>query len=177
MSNENETVAVKRGRPPVKSGIKWDDLCIEYQIERVERVQTVLGRLTDHQIENHFDMTFWGDKTSCGTVGCAAGHCSFDPWFQRRGFGSRFYQSNSGELHHQWTGLYPMGFFGSDMESGVFTNDACMEGGSRKMYDTAMKRTATYLGFLRAKKAIYDAREVLDANEALLDKKINVFVR
>jgi hypothetical protein len=31
-------------------------------------------------------MSQWGYKNDCGTIACAAGHCSFDPWFRRRGF-------------------------------------------------------------------------------------------
>lgn len=59
---------------------------IDTIIERWENVLRVLTSMTRHEREHHFAMTIWGTKTSCGTVGCAAGHCSLDPWFRKRGF-------------------------------------------------------------------------------------------
>jgi hypothetical protein len=55
-------------------------------IERYEQVKRVLEGLDEHARKHHWDMSIWGTKTDCGTVACAAGHCSLDPWFQERGF-------------------------------------------------------------------------------------------
>jgi hypothetical protein len=55
-------------------------------IERWENVRRVLTSLSPHDAAEHFDMADWGRKTECGTVGCAAGLCSLDPWFQERKF-------------------------------------------------------------------------------------------
>lgn len=55
-------------------------------IERWENVIRVLRALTPHERRKHWDMSDWGRKTDCGTIGCAAGHCGMDPWFTRRGF-------------------------------------------------------------------------------------------
>lgn len=65
----------------------------EQIIERWENVIRVLRNLTPHQRKYHFDMTTFGRKTDCGTVACAAGHCSLDPWFRRRGFLANFTKS------------------------------------------------------------------------------------
>lgn len=59
----------------------------EQLIERWENVLRVLQNLTPHQRRKHWDMGTWGEKTECGTVACAAGHCGMDRWFRRRGFG------------------------------------------------------------------------------------------
>ena len=110
------------GRPPIQDGRPWDDLNLEEQIERVHRARLVLRRMSKHAIEHHFDMTMWGSKTKCGTVGCAAGQCALDPWFQRRGFGMTFNQGG----YHRWTGLHPSNFFGEDLYYEVFVNDDIM---------------------------------------------------
>src|SRR6267378_1550966 len=64
----------------------WDDITPKEQIARWEQVLRVLRGLTKHERKKHFNMGFFGQKTSCGTVACAAGHCGLDPWFRRRGF-------------------------------------------------------------------------------------------
>lgn len=58
-------------------------------IERYENVIRVLGSLSRHERREHFDMSTFGRITDCGTVACAAGHCSLDPWFRKRGFASK----------------------------------------------------------------------------------------
>lgn len=58
----------------------------KHQIERWENVLRVLRALTPHQRRKHWDMGSFGQRTDCGTVACAAGHCGLDPWFTRRGF-------------------------------------------------------------------------------------------
>jgi hypothetical protein len=68
----------------------WDRLSKEERIERWQNVLRVLRALTPHERKRHFDMSWWGLKTDCGTVACAAGHCGMDPWFRRRGFKLRF---------------------------------------------------------------------------------------
>ena len=70
----------------------------EIVIERWENAVRVLRALTPHERRKHFNMEFWGEKTDCGTVGCAAGHCGLDPWFRRRGFKLEFDHYGSGDL-------------------------------------------------------------------------------
>src|SRR5688572_31269211 len=55
-------------------------------IERWTNVERVLAAMPEHDREKHWNMATWGEKTECGTVACAAGHCGLDPWFRRRGF-------------------------------------------------------------------------------------------
>lgn len=55
------------------------------KVERWEQVIRVLRGLTRHQRTKHWDMAEYLDERSCGTVGCAAGYCSLDPWFRKRG--------------------------------------------------------------------------------------------
>lgn len=54
-------------------------------IERWENCKRVLENLSPHDRELHWDMSLYLRDTACGTVGCAAGHCSMDPWFQSQG--------------------------------------------------------------------------------------------
>lgn len=55
-------------------------------IERWSNVERVLESMPEHERREHWNMATWGEKTDCGTVACAAGHCGLDPWFRRRGF-------------------------------------------------------------------------------------------
>src|SRR6266478_9843916 len=64
----------------------WSDITRKEKIARWEQVLRVLRGLTKHERKKHFNMSFFGEKTACGTVACAAGHCGLDPWFRRRGF-------------------------------------------------------------------------------------------
>jgi hypothetical protein len=59
-------------------------------IVRWENVERVLDSLPMHERRKHFSMEMWGQKTECGTVACAAGHCGLDPWFRRRGLQLNF---------------------------------------------------------------------------------------
>lgn len=61
----------------------------EKLIERWEQVARVLEELPPHAKRRHFDMGTFGMETDCGTIACAAGHCSLDPWFRRRGFSAQ----------------------------------------------------------------------------------------
>lgn len=65
-------------------------------IERWENCLRVLKALTPHERRKHWDMSWWGEKTDCGTVACAAGHCGLDPWFRRRGFQLNFKKGYGG---------------------------------------------------------------------------------
>ena len=55
-------------------------------IEIWTNVERVLDAMPEHERQHHWDMSQWGEKTDCGTVACAAGHCGLDPWFNERGF-------------------------------------------------------------------------------------------
>lgn len=119
------TTAV-RGRPRITDARHFDALSLEEKIERWERVRYILRRMSQHVIDKHFDMSSWLSKTSCGTTGCVAGQCSLDPWFQRRGFGSRFEAHCLNGSTWNWTGLKPEEFFGRKGHREVFTNPLAM---------------------------------------------------
>ena len=63
----------------------WGDLSKAEKIERWKQAVRVLEGLSPHEKRRHFNMRVWGEKTDCGTVACAAGHCGLDTWFRRRG--------------------------------------------------------------------------------------------
>lgn len=114
------------GRPKIEDNRPWDLIPLADKVERAERIVTVLSNLSGHQVDKHFDMGQWAEKTDCGTVGCAAGQCAMDPWFQRRGFGVIFEKRSNRDgsdpfYMWEWTGLDPQLFFGSDLYHGVFT--------------------------------------------------------
>jgi hypothetical protein len=110
-----------RGRPPISDGRSWDYISLEEKIERVDRARLVLKRMSKHAIEKHFDMSIWGNQTPCGTVGCAAGQCGLDPWFNRRGFRMHFNRYGS-----QLWSTHPSRFFGDFLYESVFVNDKIM---------------------------------------------------
>lgn len=70
----------------------WDTLTQAQKIVRWENVLRVLRGLSRHERKLHFDMGTWGEKTDCGTVACAAGHCGLDPWFRKQGLKYDFEQ-------------------------------------------------------------------------------------
>jgi len=113
----------KRGRPPIEDGRPFKDITQAEQLERWQRVRHVLRKLTPHQIDKHFDMRDWLQQTSCGTVGCAAGQCSLDPWFTRRGFGAQWHSNGAFD---RFT-IDPERFFGRRGYSEVFVNMNSME--------------------------------------------------
>ena len=69
----------------------WENLTRREKIARWKNLLRVLTSLTPHQRRKHFDMSDWLNVTACGTTGCAAGHAALDPWFNRRGFGAKFF--------------------------------------------------------------------------------------
>jgi hypothetical protein len=121
----------------VKGG--WDEIPHSERVIRWERVFKTLDDMSPHAIENHFDMAFWGKRTDCGTVGCAAGQCGLDPWFKRRGFEMRFQYQN-----HEFPIYDPMEFFGvdgyTDIFLGAFEHTLCGIVRSPRQVHAAVKR-------------------------------------
>lgn len=111
----------------------WDDCTWDEKIERWERAALVLKNLTPHEKRKHFDMATWGDKTECGTVACAAGHCGMNPWFRRRGFILKFFRASvwddeSSEYISGWDSTFPQltptQFFGRWGTESIFHNSS-----------------------------------------------------
>lgn len=75
----------------------FEDLSTTKQVDRWKNVLRVLQGLSPHARRKHWDMSVFGEKTECGTVACAAGHCGMDPWFRRRGFQLKFTTDMFGE--------------------------------------------------------------------------------
>jgi len=103
----------------------FNDLTPDKQLERWQNVLRVLKGLSRHEREKHFKMSEWGQKTSCGTVACAAGHCGLDPWFRRRGFRLNFAQNAAdgswyAKAFDPGGAFDPEGFFGRRGYKGVF---------------------------------------------------------
>jgi hypothetical protein len=111
-----------RGRPRIEDSRLFVELTREEQIERWERVRHVLRNLSKHQIEKHFDMSDWLRKTPCGTIGCAAGQCALDPWFNRRGFRAIWSRSEVPDFT-----IEPDDFFGQDGYRLVFVDRNSMK--------------------------------------------------
>lgn len=68
----------------------WNNCSKKEKLERWENALRVLRDMPRHERRKHWDMSLFGEKTDCGTVACAAGHCGLDPWFRRRGFQLNF---------------------------------------------------------------------------------------
>lgn len=104
----------------------WNDISNNEQVERWENMIRVLQSLSPHERRKHWDMSQWGQKTDCGTVACAAGHCGLDPWFRRRGFQLnfrpfRYFDANNPKYHDDIGD--PKEFFGSDGADYIFYTD------------------------------------------------------
>jgi hypothetical protein len=101
----------------------FNDCTKKEQVARWENVLRVLRALTPHQRRKHWDMQTIGEKTDCGTVACAAGHSSLDPWFRRRGYAGHYE-----EKHYSDRVIFELitpdadAFFGEDGSSSIFFN-------------------------------------------------------
>lgn len=93
------------------------------RVARWENVLRVLQKLTPHERRRHWEMNTFGEKTECGTVACAAGHCGLDPWFRRRGFKLEFTSHNfDGEKFYEGTIIRAADFFGAEGADDIFHN-------------------------------------------------------
>lgn len=133
---------------------KWDEIPHAERVLRWERVETVLTGMSEHEIDNHFDMSAWGRKTDCGTVGCAAGQCGLDPWFKRRGFGITFKPASWGGWQLEWEGLQPQAFFGAVGYSVVFLaqvalTPTCQDRRPRVQHKMVLKILRRYISELK----------------------------
>lgn len=102
----------------------WEEIPQEARVERWENVLRVLRALPEHERQKHWDMSTWGEKTECGTVACAAGHCGLDPWFRERGFELNFRESRHvpGAWIESLDSEAVEQFFGDDGTDDIFLN-------------------------------------------------------
>jgi len=104
----------------------WFEISDAERIERWQMAWQTLKDLTPHEKRQHFNMATWGEKTECGTIACAAGHCGLNPWFRRRGFQLNFAKVNHphvpGEFYWDASISSVPDFFGPRGTSGIFHN-------------------------------------------------------
>lgn len=101
----------------------WIHCSSKERIARWENVLRVLRKLTPHERRRHWQMNTFGEKTECGTVACAAGHCGLDPWFRRRGFKMNFTTHKfDGEEYFEGIIVRAGDFFGEDGTNSIFHN-------------------------------------------------------
>jgi len=139
----------------------WSDLTLDQKIARWSHAVDVIKGLTKHEIEKHFVMATWGEKTDCGTVGCAAGHCGLDPKFRRQGFKMNFDKRH--EKYYDEDGVarfytyYTVklstqvgSFFGHDAYHRVFVNRTLLGiKPGEKSHTAVVKAMETYLKVLK----------------------------
>ena len=119
-------------------------------IERWQNVLRVLRALTPHQRRKHWDMQSFGYQDECETIACAAGHCSLDPWFRRRGFKS--YVANralqiAGYEETQFNTAWGNGciqFFGLDGARSIFFN------GDKRPVGQVIREVRSHIKWLEA---------------------------
>lgn len=97
----------------------WFDCTLEEKVERWQQVIRVLRSLTPHQKKHHFNMESWAEKTTCGTVACAAGHAGMDRWFISQGFELKL----KGVAQIDWS-VDPKDFFGPEGYWSIFLTRA-----------------------------------------------------
>lgn len=123
--------------------LTWDDISPGMRVERVERALKVATDMSEHEIDKHFRMSTFAKRTPCGTVGCMAGQCAFDPWFHRRGLEVRFAGRSS--WSYKWVGQSPLDFFGGVLYNDIFMNSKYMDSD-----DTAREQHTKVVRKLRA---------------------------
>lgn len=133
--------------PPTTDPVtgNWAYIPKNARIERWENVARVLRALPEHERQEHWNMGIWGEKTPCGTVACAAGHCGLDPWFRERGFRLDFRKSNYMPDHwvESLSGSQVTQFFGRDGTDLIFMNDR------HRSVDTVIAEVESFLTELR----------------------------
>jgi len=107
-------------------------------IERWVNVERVLEAMPQHERQHHWSMGTWGQKTECGTVACAAGHCGMDPWFRDRGFKLDFIGKRTEARISDVDA-----FFGYEGAHRIFFNSA------RRSVDTVLEEVRAYIAGLR----------------------------
>lgn len=156
----------------------FDDITPAEQISRWSNVIRVLQALTPHQRKKHWNMEFWGVKTECGTIACAAGHCGLDPWFKRQGFklipaivekglNLKDYYGGAGDFEDAPSGdqLGPLSaacttvrnFFGYNGAKEIFYND------KKRPVTRVIKEVQAYVNALIADDAVDAASRKADA--------------
>jgi hypothetical protein len=107
-------------------------------IERWQNAERVLESMPQHERQHHWNMGFWGEKTSCGTIACAAGHCGLDPWFRRRGFKLDFAKRDNAPTISDVPA-----FFGFEGTQRIFLNQ------KRRSVETVLGEVRDYVGELQ----------------------------
>jgi hypothetical protein len=132
---------------------KWDALTWEERIARWEQAARVLKELSPHAKRKHFNMSFWGEKTDCGTVACAAGHCGLDPWFRRRGFKMDFKPID--EWYNEKTDTIEPGFIPEISDAADFFgytgSEMIFYNGDHRSVRTVIREIKDYVKELKAK--------------------------
>jgi len=118
----------------------WESLTPEERVIRWSHAVKVIGDMTEHEIKYHFDMSLYGQKTPCGTVGCAAGHLGLDPGFNRQGYKLDI---DSGYL--DGFTIHPINFFGKDAYYNIFVNDDFTSEKGEKVHAEVLKAMKSYL--------------------------------
>jgi len=101
------------------SNTPWSYCTTKEKIERWVNARRVLRGLSRHERKAHWDMSLWGRKTDCGTIACAAGHCSLDSWFIDHGFEGYYIGSSTKFLRFT---MQPDFFFGITGTGDIFLN-------------------------------------------------------
>lgn len=127
----------------------WYDCSHKERIERWENAERVLKSLSPHERRHHWNMGWWGEKTPCGTVACAGGHCAMDPWFRRRGLRMDF------RTERRWTDGAPVWdteFDSSDIETffGFIGSHEIFFRGQARPVSKVIKEIRAYTKRLRA---------------------------
>lgn len=121
------------------------DISKEARIERWDNVLRVLEGLGPHERDEHWDMTTWGQKTACGTIACAAGHCGLDPWFRDQDFTMDFTPCSCGEPDCTEVHIKDVtAFFGRTGSEKIFHNS------TERSVETVIEEVKAHLQELRS---------------------------
>lgn len=117
-------------------------------IERWTHVARVLDSMPEHERQHHWNMATWGEKTTCGTIACAAGTCGLDPWFRERGFTLNFTDQGEAEISNVES------FFGLEGSKRIFFNS------KQRPVETVLGEVREYLDELRKVESLTEGLDV-----------------
>jgi len=124
----------------------WESLPPKERVIRWSHAVKVIGDMTEHEIKEHFDMSIYGKKTPCGTIGCAAGHLGLDPGFNRQGYKLNI---DSGSGYYDGFTIHPYDFFGKDAYNNIFINNDFVSKKGKDVHAQVLKAMESYLEDLK----------------------------
>lgn len=128
----------------------WNELTPKQRVNRWSHAVRVIENMSDHEIENHFDMSEWAYKNACGTIGCAAGQCGMDPKIRKQGFKLNWFKDvTAGYMYRSRFTIPPYDFYGEYAYRQIFTGENFVRLEGKVAHTLVLQAMKDYLRVLK----------------------------